>query len=57
MPHPVTVIQYTGISCSEINAQSTRPGAKQKYSNIAVYIIEFLNLVMNVTNTPIQIEA
>lgn len=54
MPHPVTVIQYTGISCSEINAQSTRPGAKQKYSNIAVYIIEFLNLVMNVTNTPFR---
>lgn len=42
--YPVTVIQYTSISCSEVDTQSTSSSAEKKYSIFTVDIIEFLNL-------------
>ena len=50
--YPVTVIQYAGISCSEVNAQSTSPSAEKKYPITAVHIIEILNLFANRQNEP-----
>lgn len=44
--YPVTVIQNTGISSSEIDTKATSSCAKKKYPELAANIIELLDLFL-----------
>ena len=42
--YPITIIEYTGISCSQVDTQTTCPCAENKYPIITVNVIELLDL-------------